>query len=264
MKAELAALGTLLLVSCGPQDTGGQLVSFHAYARGSADVSGSRELDNGSGFHVQLTSARMYIGALYLRLGRTNPGSADSSCVGDTTYGIQVPGPGDIDVLSASPQELAVLGSGTTDLDQSAEIWLGDGDITSVASNRVVASVAGVATKGGTSRRFSGSITIGQNRVVPPSNPAQPGQNPICKQRIISPIPVNVRPTVGGDLMLRVDPTAWLRDVDFSLLVPNADGTYEIPDASTGSGADVTAARSFFTGVTGAAASTYDFSWFVP
>jgi len=75
---------------------------------------------------------------------------------------------------------------------------------------------------------------------------------------------VNVRPTVGGDLLLRVDPTAWLRDVDFSLLVPNAEGTYEIPDESTGSGTDVTAARSFFTGVTGAAASTYDFSWFVP
>jgi len=264
LKGRLLAIAVLLAAACGPQDTGGQLVSFHAYARGSADTSGNREFDNGSGFHVQLTSARMYIGAFYLRLGQTNPGSASSSCVGDTTYGVQVPGPGDLDVLSPQPQEFSVLGSGTTDLDQSAEIWLVDGDITSVASNRVVASVAGVATKGGTSYRFTGSITIGQNRVIPASNPAQPGQNPICKQRIISPIPVNVRPTVGGDLLLRVDPTAWLRDVDFSLLVPNAEGTYEIPDESTGSGTDVTAARSFFTGVTGAAASTYDFSWFVP
>lgn len=264
MRSGILAVTLAMIAACGPQDTGGQLVSFHAYARGSDDTSGPREFDNGSGFHVQLTQARMYVGALYLRLGQTNPGSASSSCVGDTTYGVQVPGPADLDVLSAVPQEFSVLGSGTTDLDQSAELWLVEGDLNTVASNRVVASVAGVATRGGSSYRFTGSITIGQNRVVPPSNPAQPGQNPICKQRIISPIPVNVRPSVGGDLMLRIDPTAWLRDVDFSVLVPNAEGTYEIPDASTGSGTDVTAARSFFTGVTGAAASTYDFSWFVP
>lgn len=264
MRARAAATIALLLAACGPQDTGGELVSFHAYARGNVDTTGPRVFDNGPGFRVRLTEARMYVGALYLRLGQTNPGSASSSCVGETTYGVQVPGPGDLDLLSARPQEFSVLGSGTTELNQSAEIWLVDGDITTVASSRVVASVAGFATKGVTTYPFRGSITIGQNRVVPASNPAQPGANPICKQRIISPIPVSVRPRVGGNLILEIDPTTWLRDVDFSVLVPDADGTYAIPDTSTGSGADVAAARSFFRGVTGAAASTYRFSWLDP
>ena len=253
------------LASCGPRDTGGELVSFHAYASGLAGVEGPVEFDTGAGFHVRLTQARMHIGAVYLRLGQANPGSANASCVGDTTYGLQVPGPVDVDVLTSSPQEFSILGSATSDLDQSGEIWLVDGSINRVASTTVVAAVAGVATKDGVTFPFQGSITIGQNRLVPPSNPAQPGENPICKQRIIAPIPLAIRPAVGGDLLLRIDPRPWLDAVDFSTLLPGEDGTtLEIPDASTGAGPDIAAARAFFTGVTGASTDVYQFSWFVP
>ena len=255
----------LTLASCGPSDTGGQLVTFQAFASGLPDVSGSLDFDTGAGFHVQLTEARLHIGAVYLRLGQTNPGSANASCVGDTTYGLEVPGPVDVDVLSNQNQQFSVTGNATTDLDQSAEIWLVSGNINTVASTTVVASVAGVATKQGMTFPFQGSITIGQNRLIPSSNPAEPGANPICKQRIVSPIPLEIRPSVGGALLLQIDPQPWLGGVDFSTLLPGEDGTtLEIPDVSTGSGPDIAAARAFFSGVTGASAEVYEFSWFVP
>jgi hypothetical protein len=273
VRALLSALLPLALavVSCGPSDTGGQLVTFPAFASGPPDVGGSLDFDSGAGFHVQLTEAHMHIGAVYFRLGQTNPGDANASCVGDTTYGLEVPGPVDVDVLSNQRQQFSVTGNATTDLDQSAEIWLVYGDINQVTSATptggapVIASVAGVATKQGLTFPFQGSITIGPNRLIPPSNPAEPGANPICKQRIVSPIPLQIRPSVGGALLLQVDPRPWLGDVDFSTLLPGEDGTtLEIPDVSTGSGPDVAAARAFFSGVTGASAEVYGFSWVAP
>ena len=65
--------------------------------------------------------------------------------------------------------------------------------------------------------------------------------------------------------MLRVDPRSWLGGVDFSTLLPGEDeATLEIRDVSTGSGPDVAASRDFFSGVTGASAEVYEFSWIVP
>ena len=254
----------LALASCGPSHTGGQLLTFPAFASGLADAGGPLDFDTGAGFHVHLIQARMHVGAVYFRLGQTNPGDANASCVGDTTYGLEVPGPVDVDVLSNQHQQFSVAGNATTDLDQSAEIWLVSGNINAVASTTVIASVAGVATKQDLTFPFQGSITIGQNRLVPPSNPAQPGANPICKQRIVSPIPLQIRPSVGGALLLQIDPRPWLGGVDFSTLLPEEDGTtLEIPDVSTGSGPDVAAARTFFSGVTGASADVYEFSWLV-
>lgn len=273
MKSTLVFLPLLVLaaMSCSPADTGGQVISFHAYASGLSAANGEVEFDTNSGFHVRLARATLHIGAVYLRLGQTNPGSANASCVGDTTYGLQVPGPVDFDVLSNTPQEFSVLGSATSDVDQSGEIWLVYGDINQVASVApnggppVIVAVSGVATKNATSYPFHGSLTIGQNHLIPPPNVAQPGQNPICKQRIVSPIPLDLQPTVGGDLLLRVDPRAWFNGVDFSALLPGADGTtLEIPDSSNGSGADAAAGRAFFTAVTGASADVYRFSWFTP
>lgn len=258
-----AAVVALALISCGSQDTGGALVTFHAYASGLAGVDGPLEFDTGEGFHVRLTDARMHIGAVYMRLGQQH--LANASCIGDSTYGLQVPGPVDVDVMSSQPQEFSVLGNATTDGNQGAELWLVDGNINRVPSTAVVVSVTGTATKGSASFPFHGSLTIGQNRLLPPASPAQPGQNPICKQRIISLIPVAVRPSLGGNLLLRIDPTAWLGRVDFAALLPAEDGTIlEIPDSSNGSGADAASGRAFFNGVTSASADVYQFSWFVP
>jgi hypothetical protein len=251
------------LPACGTRDTGGALVSFHAYAAGLAGLEGPVEFDTGAGFHVKLTNARMHLGAVYMRLGQQH--LANASCIGDSTYGLQVPGGIDVDVLTGSPQEFSVLGSATTDLNTGAELWLVDGNINNVASTTVLVSVAGVASKGFASIPFHGSLTIGTNRLVAPSNPAQPGANPICKERIIALIPVAIRPTVGGNLLLRIDPRPWFGGIDFETLVPGTDGmTSEIPDSSNGSGADAPAGRAFFQAVTSAAPDTYQFSWFVP
>lgn len=259
------ALVAPLLCACGPRETGGEIVLFHAYASGLANVATPLEFETGAGFSVELTEARMHIGAVYLRLGQANPGSANASCVGDTTYGLQVPGPVDVDTLSPRPQEFSILGSATTDLDQSAEIWLVDGDINQVASTTVLVSVAGTATANGSAFPFVGRMTIGANHLVPPANPAAPGANPICKQRIIAPIPVSVRPSAGGDLLLSIDPRPWFGDVDFTELSAGEDGrTLEIPDSSTGSGPDVAAGRAFFTAVTGTSSEVYRFSWLTP
>ena len=61
---------------------------------------------------------------------------------------------------------------------------------------------------------------------------ALPGSNPICKQRIVTPIAVDLTPTDGGVLTLRIDPRGMFPTVDFSTLT----GT-QIPDTSAGAGA---------------------------
>ncbi len=282
MKGRTAAscIAFLALAGCGPSETGGGLVTFQPLASGVEGIHGSVDFVTGAGYQVHLTVAKLHIGAVYLRLGQSNPGSANASCVGATTYGLQVPGPVDVDVLSDELQPFSVPGDATSDLDQSAEIWLNGeqesaadesgttivrGDINAVDSTTVVASVAGVGRKGSRNFPFKGSIRIGRDRLIPTANPAQPGQNPICKLRIVSPIPVHIEPKAGGQLLLRVDPRPWLGSVDFATLLPGADGvTLEIRDVSNGSGADVAASRNFFTGVTMASAEVYQFSWFNP
>ena len=272
-----ALLSTLWLAGCGPRDTGGELVSFRAYASGVAGVNGAAEFDTGAGFHVQLTEARMHIGAVYMRLGKV--GLFAASCVGDTTYGLQVPGSVDVNVLSSERQEFSVLGSATSDLNQSGEIWLVgkrseevggtalvSADINQVENTAEVAFVAGVASRGELTFPFEGAISIGANRLIPATNPAAPGANPICKQRIVRPIPLEISPAAGGFLLLQIDPQAWLGGVDFSKLLPKGgaagDGAVlEIQDASTGSGPDIASSRSFFKTVTSASPEVYQFSW---
>ncbi|HVT09038.1 MAG TPA: hypothetical protein VHO67_16375 [Polyangia bacterium] len=260
--AALVLLSALGVTACAG-DTGGELVAFTAYAAGVADE--TRELDTGLGYHVSLTAARAHVGAVYLRLGQSNPGSANASCVGDTTYGLQVPGPVDVDLLSTTPQPFSVPGSATTDLDQSGEVWLASGDVNVTASRTVVVAVAGTATRSGASYPFAAEITIGANRLIPPANPAAPGTNPICKERIVAPIPLQLQPTPGGHLLLQIDPAPWFDDVDFSTLLPGPDGvTLAIPDASAGSGPDIPAGRAFFMAITSASPDVYRFSWIGP
>jgi hypothetical protein len=84
--------------------------------------------------------------------------------------------------------------------------------------------VAGTATSTTQTIQFEGAVSIGQNRQVPPANPAFPGANPMCKRRIVSPIAVDVTPKPGGCLLLRVDPAGWFQNVDFAALPqPRAD-----------------------------------------
>jgi len=262
----LAALALAVAgLGCASGETGGELVRFTAFASGIAGADGPMTFQTGLGYQVNLTEARMHVGAVYLRLGQANPGSANASCVGDTTYGLQVPGPVDVDLLSGAPQAFSFPGSATTNPDQSGEVWLTEGDVNQTASTTVIVSVAGTASQAGTDYPFTSTVTIGTNRLIPPANPAAPGTNPICKQRIVAPIPVAVVPAPGGHLLLEVNPALWFQDVDFSTLLPGPDGsTLVIPDTSTGSGPDIPAARAFFMAITSASSDIYRFSWITP
>ena len=94
---------------------------------------------------------------------------------------------------------------------------------------------------------FTATITISNgNRGIPPSDPSQPSQHPICKQRIVSPIPIDLRPHDGGTLVVRVDTQAWFANVDFTALP--ADGVF--PDNNTNA-----ASQNLFTGLRAATAS---------
>ena len=84
--------------------------------------------------------------------------------------------------------------------------------------NDDIFDVAGTATKGDASYPFEGALTIGKNRIVPPQDAAQPGSNPLCQQRIVTPIDTNVTPGEGGALLVRIDPSGILQSVDFSQL----------------------------------------------
>ncbi|HVY46878.1 MAG TPA: hypothetical protein VHB21_13415, partial [Minicystis sp.] len=56
------------------------------------------------------------------------------------------------------------------------------------------------------------------NRLPPVTDPSQPSAHPICKERIVSPIAVNLVPTAGGSLLLRIDPRGMFTNVDFAAL----------------------------------------------
>jgi hypothetical protein len=123
-----------------------------------------------------------------------------------------------VDALSEERQAFPVKGSGTTEPSRAAEVWLSSGNIHAAHDATVVLEVVGEATKDGVRWPFEAKLTIGENRATPPSNPALPGSNPICKQRIVTPIPVQLKLQNQGLLMVKVQPSAWFDKVEFSEL----------------------------------------------
>jgi len=86
-----------------------------------------------------------------------------------------------------------------------------------------VLRVVGTAERAGQTYPFEGALTIGENRAIEPANPALPGQHPICKQRIVSPIPLELKPTSGAALVVRIDPRPMFANVDFKTLSQSGD-----------------------------------------
>jgi hypothetical protein len=68
------------------------------------------------------------------------------------------------------------------------------------------------------SMRFEATITIGKNRVAASTDPARPGANPLCAERIVTPIPTSVTPRGSGALLLRIDPRGWFANVELAEL----------------------------------------------
>ena len=161
----------------------------------------------------------MRIGALYFDESPPGTGSDGPVCIANGVYAAQVPGPVEVDLLSTAPQPFIVYGSGTADVAHSWQIWLTDGDVNAVNETHMV-DLQGVATAAdGTQTSFGAVVTINDNRLPTASDPSQPGQSPICKERIVQIGGIDVPFFQGGTLVVTVDPRAWFNlGIDFAQL----------------------------------------------
>ncbi len=273
----LAALAPFVLLTAASNGcngtTGDALVTFPAYARGAAGAGDPFTVD---GFDVTLTSAKMRIGAVYVDESPPATGAEGPTCIAPGVYAAQVPGGVEVDLLSTQPQEFSVYGNGTEDPGLSWQLWLTDGDVNEVNTAHMV-DLQGVATRqsDGATFSFGAIVTINDNRLIPASDPAQPGMNPICKQRIVQVGGIDLTPAATGALYVTVDPRAWFSlDLDFSTLPfvtsdscqidPGSDygdAEYCIPDTNFASGLGASQGQLLFSGILTGGAAAYSIAF---
>lgn len=225
------ALLALLCSGC-VQTTGGNLVTFFAEAVGTPAAA---SFTSGKGYDVTLSRAQLFVGAVYLNQSNPSDYSLETSCILPGIYSGEVRGSLQIDALSGAAQPFEAAGNGTDAPVRAGELWLTDGDVNDSDSKKVVLDVAGVASKGGMSWPFTAAFTIGANRKQPPRDAALPGSHPLCKERIVTPIPTELTLEEGGTLRLVVDPRAWFLSVEFSELI----GAGFVDDSATAKQPDV-------------------------
>lgn len=213
-----AAYWTMAVLCAGcVETTGGDMVTFRALAAGPADATSPLPFSTG-GFGVTLRRARLHVGAVYLNESAPISVSQETSCLLPGLYAAQVTASVEVDLLSPEPVAFPEFGRGNSRPAVSGEVWLTGGDINASDDNTVILDVAGTASRDGVDWPFDGVLTIGSNRAITVKDPALPGSNPICKQRIVSPIPTDVTLASGGTLTLRIDPRGMFSNVDFSQL----------------------------------------------
>lgn len=220
------ALVVLALVASGCiQTTGGNLVSFEAQAFGDPAVvsGGPLEFTTPRGYEVRLTRAQLTVGALYLNNQNPKNYTTEQACIQEGIYTGEVRGGLTVDALNPVPANFPVAGNGTDFPTRAAELWLTGGDLLASEDKTVLLDVAGVAQRGAEVFPFEGQLTIGRNRVVPPRNPALPGSNPLCRQRIVSPIAFDATLAEGRTVALIIDPRAWFQSVEFAELTSVSD-----------------------------------------
>jgi hypothetical protein len=146
------------------------------------------------------------------------------------TYVAEETSPLDVDLLSPTPQPFPAMGLGVTDPPPLiGQVWLTGGDVNDAADTTPILVIAGTASQNGTSYPFTGRITIGSNHQTASSGPA--GGDPICKERIVTPIRATFTIEETGGLLLRIDPRLYFVNVDFSQLRQDpATGAYVFSD----------------------------------
>jgi hypothetical protein len=282
------------VVACDAvETTGGDLITFDAYAAGPADINGGQpclvgdagELVTGApvaqtasvydpttrqtyNYQVTLTSALFQIGAVYLIQGLYNNNSSNSMCIvpsdiyiGQVPGGIpmmSVYGPPGINLLCPNPTEFSIVGNGTSGTAGTAQIWLTGGqhsciiepeggtieagttvcnasspDINAMMDPTPIVQLTGYVCPPGVSPghsvqsgpscsanskgalNFTGAVTIQEANRGLSSMPADPGNNPICIQRIVDILSLDLPLYQGGNLYVRTDPRGWFGGVDF-------------------------------------------------
>jgi hypothetical protein len=230
MRRAIACLAALALVgavtaSCNGT-TGDQLLSFSAYASGAQEAWKPFKAGN---FMIQLTAAKLHIGAVYFDEAPPGSGFDGPVCIASGVYAAQVPGPvlhDYVDLLSSAPQEFAVYGNGTADTALSWDVWLTDDNVgeddVNGANLTPIVRIEGIATDAaGRSASFGGVVTINAvNRSKGSSDPSQPGQDPLCKVRVVQIGGIDLPFSPGGTLRVTVDPSIWFTQqsapLDFS------------------------------------------------
>ncbi|HEX5097886.1 MAG TPA: hypothetical protein VFV94_00225 [Polyangiaceae bacterium] len=230
IRALHTALGALALATTAcVGTTGGDTFSFEAFGRGAGTGTVDNPSVTGLGYTLALTRANVHVGALYLTRAARASVSSDTSCMLPGVYVAEVPFALELDALSTERQPFPALGQATAELAQAGEVWLTGGDVNDASDRTVILDVAGLAERDGTRFPFEGKLTIGENRLEP-TPPELPGLKPICKERIVSPVPVRVTPERGLALTLTVDAARMFSNVDFSELAADADGIYHFDD----------------------------------
>jgi hypothetical protein len=225
----LCALAISALQACGGT-TGDDTVDFEAAASGPPDAVSGQPLvfDGPRAWEVTLDNARLHIGGLYLADSLPVSGAQATSCTLPGSYVAQVTLGRDIDLLSGEPQRFPALGRGITLEALAGQVWLTGGDVNDVSNPpqpTVILELSGSARLGGEIRPFEAQLTIASNRVTTGTGLA--GASPICRERIVSPIPTSIRIAKQGALWLRVDPRRLFTNVDFGALSPDtADGAH--------------------------------------
>jgi hypothetical protein len=201
--------------------TGYELVNFYAAARGPSDaVNGAPLMFVLDGQQrVTLTRATLHVGAIYLTQSVPTSGGGPAPCVLPGTYaGVfvgEVRGGGDVDLLDPTPQFLAVTGEGSTLPAATGQVWLTHGDVNASSDPVPVLTLEGSFDVGGAATTFSASIPIDGSSAAASSQSGSsllPGEVQICKQRIVSGIPVDLTLAQAGTLVLAVDPRALLEN----------------------------------------------------
>lgn len=208
--------------------TGGELRELRAYAAGPADPENARHFSTSLGYEVTLEQASVLVGGVYLNRSRPVSVSSDTSCSLPGIYVAEVLGGLEVDLLSGAPQAFPSLGFATSERALTGEVWLTNGNVNQVESTTRVLRVAGLAERGGARYPFAAELTIGENRLLPAAE-ALPGQHPICKQRVVSPIELDLKLRAGEALLLRIEPRYMFANVDFETLT-ESDGTYRFAD----------------------------------
>lgn len=201
---------TLLLLAACVGTTGGESVDFPAVVQAVPDA---KEFTNDRGWHVVLTKAKLHIGAVYLDAALPVSGAQNGDCILPGTYVAEITTGLDVDLLSPMTQPFPALGHGTTTPALAAQVWLTAGDVNLVDEETPMLEIEGVADRAGDVRPFTGEIVIGKNRAA---MTATPGASPICKQRIVSPIPTSVSVKEMGTLRLVVDARQLFVNVEFA------------------------------------------------
>lgn len=258
MKRLLPLLLLALPVSACIGTTGSDLVTFPAFAAGPADANGQPlTFTTGKRWNVTLTKARLHIGAVYLNRSVPVSGGQERECFLPGVYVAEVLRGIDVDALSPTPVRFPGLGNGTEDRAVTGEVWLTGERVDALDDRTVIADVAGSATRDGVSLRFEGQVTIGKNRLPISTDPARPGANPLCKERIVTPIPVNITPRSTGALLVRVDPRRWFDNVELGELdiLPETD-LRRFPDDDSNQ-----PASNLLGGLQAASSGVYTFEW---